>query len=313
MNARTIDILSTLDPACAVTRMTAQHANLHFSDSPLYVQTAERFTSYYGRLSFGWYIAEQFASRGMRFPVVMLGRDTWVFKAYLMLIDPWKHYDKHVAEAYHMAQFVKGRPDLGTGMRAMIISATKDDPEVHIQKVAQASGISYTTIEAFESLFYNILDRRRDSFYLANEVYPAGRGVEFADGYLNSATFGELMKRIGYNYQDLELTKYMVGIGDHTYMAKLAATEGGEGELARHIAGNGLLLTKANLLNQRSIGMTRATTLIAATRQSGNQVEEPTLAGIMTLFTDDFKRVAGVSQEQTARRMREDAGMTLDV
>ena len=312
MNARTLDVLSTLDPVCAVARMTVQHANLHYSDSPLFVQAGERFTSYCGRLNFGWYIAEQLASRGQRFPMVMLGRDTWVFKAYLMLIDPWKHYDKHVAEAYHIAQFVKGRPDLGTAMRALLISATADAPEVHINKVAQATGVCYASIEAFESLFYNILDRRQDSIYLACEVYPAGRAVEFTDGYMNSATFSELMKRIGYNYRDLQLTTYMVGIGDHTYMAKLASKEGGEGELSRHIAGNGLLLTKANLLNQRSVGLTRATTLLAASRQAGNQVEEPVLAGVATLWSDDFKKAVDFSRDQTARRMRSDAGMMLD-
>jgi hypothetical protein len=277
------------------------------------VQSGERFNSHYGRLGFGWYIANQFARRGMGFPLAMLGRDSWVFKAYLMLVNPWRHFDKHVAEAFHIANFVKGRPDIGTGLRAMVCSATKDAPEVHLGKVAQATGINYHTIEAFESLFYNILDRRADFTYLSHEMYPDGRAVEFSDGYLSSATFGELMKRVGYNYKDLKLTTYMVGIGDHTYMAKLAATEGGEGELARHIAGNGLLLTKANLLNQRSIGMTRATTLLAASRQGGVQTEEPALTGITTLFTDEFRVAAGLSQSQTISRMRSDAGMVVDV
>lgn len=311
MDATTIDILAALDPKASVPKVTV--ASINYSASPLHEEARLQFLNNYCKVAFGWYIADQFAKAKKGFPIPMLGRDTWIFKAYLMQLDPWTNYNKHVANAYHLALPIKGVPDMGSKLKALILSTEDDDPVIHMRKVARISGLPYETVEAFESLFYNVLDRRSDGLYISSEVYPMSRIVELAESYMADSTIGDLLKRAGYNHGDLDMTAYMIGIGDRGYMAKLAASENRESELSMHIMGNGLIFAKANLLNHRSVGMSRASALMVASRQSGAAMEEPTLSGVASLFSEEFKRATSLSQKDTAQRMRVDAGVTIEV
>jgi hypothetical protein len=38
---------------------------------------------------------------------------------------------------------------------------------------------------AYEKLFFNVLDRKKDHSYIASVVYPEGRLVEAAEDYIN--------------------------------------------------------------------------------------------------------------------------------
>lgn len=311
MNATTIDMLAALDPKALIPNVTA--ANVPHASSPLHVAAKAQFLNRYCNVAFGWYISNQFANAGLGFPIPMMGRDSWVFKAFLMQLDPYTYYDKHIATAYHIAFTPTGAPDLGAKLRAMILSVRDLDPVVHINKVAQVSGLPYKTVEAFESLFYNVLDRRLDGAYISSEVYPDTRLIELAESYMADTAIGDLLKRAGYNQRDLDMTTYLVGIGDKEYMAKIAASANSETELNNHIMGNGLVLAKANLLNTRSVGLGRASALMVASRQSGSVSDEPALAGIAYQFADAFKTATRVSQADVARRMREDAGEVVEV
>ncbi len=306
MDAPTINLLSALDPDARVPNISV--ATLSCAASPLHQEARIQFLSQYANIAFGWYIASQFANARLGFPIPMLGRDSWVFKAYLMQLDPWTYYNHDIATAYHLAHTPKGATDLGSKLKAMILSVTDFDPRKHIERVARRTGLPYATVEAFEILFYNVLDRRLDGFYISAEVYPETRLIELAESYMADSTLGDLLKRAGYNQRDLDMTSYLVGIGDKEYMAKIAASNNSEAELNNHIMGNGLILAKANLLNTRSIGMGRATSMMVASRQSGTSMEEPPLAGISMLLADEFKKATMLSQADVSRLMRQDAG-----
>lgn len=307
MHASTIALLAALDPDATVPNVSI--ALLTAAASPLHREAEKQFVNEYAKVAFGWYIASQFAKAGKGFPIPMMGRDGWVFKAYLMQLDPWAHYDRDIATAYHLAFTPKGASDLGSKLKAMILSVRTMDPRVHIKEVAKASGLPYDTVEAFETLFYNVLDRRLDGFYISAEVYPETRLVELAESYMADSTLGDLLKRAGYNQCDLDMTTYLVGIGDKEYMAKIAASSNSEAELNNQIMGNGLILAKANLLNTRSIGIGRSTSMMIASRQSGSMTDEPALAGISPMMADAFKQATMLSQIDVARRMRKDAGV----
>lgn len=308
MDALTIDILAALDPSGKIkTPPVSGHG--HVSQvSPLYIESVEQFLSRYGRANFGYYIARQFAAAGMPFPIAVYKRDYWVFRAYLMLLDPWRNYDRHIADAYHICNPPTGSPDLNKALRAMLLTANKFTSTGKIAEVALKTGLPKDTIEAYESLFYNILDRQDDLLYIAHLVYPNTRMVEFADDYFQSTPLGDLLKRAGYNHKDMDLTSYLAGIGDRDYMARISAAENREAELSKNIMGNGLILSRANLLNQRSIGMSRASTLLAASRQSGQQAEEPALAMCSEYFASQLMDAVNVNREMTIEMMREDAG-----
>ena len=309
MNAPTINTLAALDPKARIPHISA--ASVNHIDGPLHSQARDQFLSNYVNVAFGWYIASQFAAARIGFPLPMMGRDTWVFKAFLMQVDPWAFYNKDIATAYHIAHTPKGSTDIGAKLRAMILSVNEPDPRRHMQRIAGLTGLSYETVEAFEVLFYNVLDRLADGFYLSSEVYPDTRLIELAESYMADSTLGDLLKRAGYNQRDLDLTTYLVGIGDKSYMSKIAAAANSEAELSNLIMSNGIVLAKANLLNIRSVGMGRASSLMVASRQSGTANEEPPLAGISSQWADAFKQATLLSQADVAQRMRKDAGQVV--
>ena len=316
MDAHTIDVLSALNPESPMPGVLGPTGAMAKDRrwSPLHDAARDRFLSKYIRMNFGYYIALQFANRGLPFPVVMMGRDQWVFRAYLMRLDPWENFDRNVAEAYHLAQFVKDSPNLGQHLKALLISFDADStPVSHLTEVSRRTGVPYDTIDAFETLFFNVIDRREDALYLAREVYPDTRLVEFDENYLRNSTHADLIKRVAYNHRDMDLTAYLAGLGDHTFLKKLAASENREAELTRYLMGNGLILAHTSLLNQRSVGMNRVSNLLAASRQGGKEAEEPTVGGISPLFSGAFEKALAFNEQQVIRQMRADEGQILDV
>lgn len=310
MNSCTIDILASLDPAS--TLQAGPLANMQKDQrwSPLHDSARDRFLSTYIRTGFGYYIASQFANRRLPFPITLMGRDQWVFKAYLMKLDPWANFDRHVAEAYHLAQYVKNSPGFCQHLKAMLLSF-KDHatPESHLKDVHDRTGVPVATLDAFEILFFNIIDRRADALYLAGEVYPDTRLVEFDENYMKNSTHADLIKRVAYNHRDMDLTAYLAGLGDHTYLRKLAASDDREADLTRYLMGNGLILAHTSLLNQRSVGISRVSSLLAASRQGGNEQDEPTVGGIVPMYSQAYERAMRVNADIAFQQMRVEAGV----
>jgi hypothetical protein len=317
MDAHTIDILSTLDPESTLPRVTHAMIQMDSRLSPWHERSKERFLSKYKRTGFGWYIATKFANHGMPFPLLLLGRDQWVFKAYLMKVDAVRDFNKHIVEAFHLAQVAHNSARLGTQLKAMLMSYDGTiTAEQHLQSVAKRLGVPYNTVEAFEVLFFNVIDRFEDGMYLANEFYPQTRLVEVDENYLKNSSHDDLIKRIAYNHRNMDLTAYMLGLGDHSYLKKMAASDNREAELTRYLMGNGLMLSHANLLNQRSVGLSRVSTLLAASRQGGNAADEPPVGGIAPLFTLELHKAMDMNQDQVMRQMTIEAaqvGVTVDV
>lgn len=309
MNARTIDLLSAHDPSSRVLRVPTGQLSVWNSSS--LAQGVERFLARYRNTNFGWYIAGQFAHYGTKFPVPLYKRDQWVFKAYLMRADPKNHWDETISDAFHIAQRTKGVGIGDTMLKTTILSMSQgENVDDQIKRIAGHLGLPVALVEAYECLFYNVLDRRADAVYITQEVYPETRLVEFSDSYLQSATLVDLIKRSGYNNRDINLSSYLLGIGDQSYLAKIAARPDRESELTKYMMGNGLMLTRANLLNQRSVGMSRVSTLLAASRQSGTQTERPVMDGLINNLASELSAALYMSQEQTAEMMRQDAAMT---
>ncbi len=313
MNARTVDLLAAFDPISNVQRVPTGVMGVH--RSPSLAQGIERFLARYRKTNFGWYIAQQYARHGMPFPVPLYKRDLWVIKAYMMRVDPSKYWNETISDAYHIAQrshgVAIGDMMLKTHILAMSRAGTVEE---QIKMIAERVGCSTDLVEAYECLFFNILDRRMDAIYITQEVYPETRIVEFHENYLHSAALIDLVKRSGFNTRDPDYASYLLGIGDQSYLAKIASRPDRESELTKYMMGNGLMLTRANLLNQRSIGMTRVSNLLAASRQGGTQADVPVMEGLVSNLASELTSALHLGQEQTAELMRQDAAsLTLDV
>lgn len=266
-----------------------------------------RFTAMYSNVAFGWDIATAFAAARVPFPVTVVGRDTWLFKAYMFRLNSHKWDCPEIVDAWALANLPKARM-LKTKVCSLLLSGCGQPPDAHRRAVSEATNIPLRTLEAFDVLFYNILDRHKDAAYISEHVYPNTRFVELADDYVKHTDISDLVKRAGYNYRNLKMSTFMTGIGDASFMAKLSARADREQELTRHLMGNALLLVHAGALNHRSVGIQRAQTLIAATRQSGQTAEAPTIADAGSYIADELASAISTQNEQRVRIAVDDAG-----
>ena len=309
MNATTIDRLAAADPTDPQRTVGSLSRTLDINH-PL----VTKFSHRYANPAFGWYIAGKFAAVNRTFPVSLYNNDAWVHKAWAMRMRPDRCYDQHVAEAFAIARLPYLRM-LGEMLRASILSSCTRPNDRHnqVRGVAESTGISVYTISAFEALFYNVYDRASDHAYLANVVYPESRFVEMQEGYTKNAEMTDLLKRASYNHRDLQMTLFLAGVGDATYLSKLAERPDREQLLAKQIIGNALVLSYAGMLNQPSIGMSRGQSLMVATRQSGMQEQDNPLSAVGGLLMDQLTKLSDTNFENLAAVMRVDAGETIDV
>ncbi len=248
------------------TETVEQLAELERSGTDSLDQMARaRFETQYNQ-AVGWCIARTIAQNRVPFPVPMIGRDQWVFAAFLFILDPQKYADQHVEEAYQIHQ----DPGRSVKLKALLIAGLGQPAADHLNLVAEKTGIPRLTVEAYETLFFNVLDRHRDGAYISNIVYPEGRVVEFNEDYFETTPVGDLLLRAAYNHRDLDLVLRLAGMTDaalRTGLHDMLAEE-----LESRIMGNALLMAMLGLHNQRSAGLERAMALLTASQKQPNQV-----------------------------------------
>ena len=321
MDAPTIDLIASLMPTAPAPHISASVAGMNFLGSKLHQRASQSFIAQYMLPAFGWHAAVTFAQAKAPFPVPMLGRDHWVYRAYLTQLDPDTYFDKTVSMAYNLQFQDSGEVTLAAKLQSMLLSynCTSKDPDViarttytHLEYVANYLGLPYDLVEAYEILFFNIIDRTNDALFISHEVYPGTRFVEFQETYFTHTSIRDMVRRAGYNHRDTDMTAYLIGIGDRKFVGDLASRPDREEELSKHFMGNGLIMARANLLNHRSIGLSRATTLIAAARQGGQNVTEHPMSSLTDSFTAQVGNVKRITQEGYDRQLRIDAGEVIE-
>lgn len=150
----------------------------------------------YEDLSFGWDAAQRLAASTDRFPVLLKGRDTWVLRAWMELTrrpgdtrprDNWIHY------ACTIEQQLNQRPTRDVLQAALVAR------DATCELVALKTGLPLPLVEAYEILFYNVLDRKEDFMFLRNIVHPLSRLDEMLeDAFLHTGAFDKL-RRIAFD------------------------------------------------------------------------------------------------------------------
>ncbi len=150
----------------------------------------------------------------------------------------------------------------------MLMTGLGDPIDTHLNLVAEKAGIPRPTVEAFEILFFNVLVRHQDGLYLSSLAYPDGRLVELDEDYFGTTPVTDLLLRAAYNYRDIDPVSRLASMDSTACLRDLSALHAGgaEAELEKKMVGNALLMAKLGLLNQRSVGIQRATTMLAARR-----------------------------------------------
>lgn len=166
---------------------------------PLAIKEAvlTQFLYGYTDLAFGWRAARRLADAQAAFPLFPSGRMHWVYLAWLFFQDQ-ERYCGHprfrpLIDAYLLNASVDGRPSR-EALNAMLITS-----EATLEEVARRSGMPLAVVDAYEALFFNVLDRREDHMFLRNLVYPHSRMEEMLEGYFDKGNMGQILLRMGYN------------------------------------------------------------------------------------------------------------------
>lgn len=289
-----IDSLASRDPKLSPLPAAATMC----TPRPIADKAKARFAAVYSNVAFGWYIATSFADARVAFPICCpVGTDRWLFRAYLMRLHGDAFHSDHIVDAYAIAQLPEGRVLKGK-LCSMLLAGCGHDPNMHRKAVADTTGIHLHTIEAFDVLFFNVIDRYKEAAYVSEHVYPHTRYVEFAEDYMRTADVSDLIKRAGFNSRDLSLSAFLSGMGDSAYLNKLSARADREQELTRHLMGNALLLAHSGALNNRNVGISRAQSLLAAQRQSGQVAETSPVADVSDYISDSLREALSAHDAQ---------------
>lgn len=157
----------------------------------------------YLRPDFGWQAALSLSQFGMR-GIISFDRNTkWVWRAWKLFEQGVRHAvddnRKFVQWAFKIHHDISQRIVRNTLEGALVVAGSTH------KKVADMLHLDIRIVEAYETLFWNVVDREQDITYLQGLIYPDGKLEEMVSGYFQSANIDQLLKRIGYNsgYEDL--------------------------------------------------------------------------------------------------------------
>lgn len=140
-------------------------------------------------LQFGWEFALQVTKDpDFIFPAILHGDDLYVWRAFKYL----QGYSDPIIDSALSLTLPKNKT-LKNQINALLV--TKD---VTPQFIADKLSINLDTIIAYEKLFFNVLDRKKDHSYIASIVYPEGRLVEAAEDYIENTGISDILLRAGF-------------------------------------------------------------------------------------------------------------------
>lgn len=279
MNARLIDALVPYMDNEVPTRRSGVQLSQDLAD-----RHTQNFIRRYTDTAVGWKFATSMAAQRRRLPLVFGRGDSWVAAAYFYCRDPKSCYNKHVAEAKALAS--SALSGAYHSLKAMLIN-----PACELEVIAARTNIPLKTLQAFEKLFFNVIDRRNDSLYMKHILYPDSRLVELLDNYVDRESFENILLRIGFK-TPLDQVLYYAGIADDSIIQKTAADPDILENFENYTLANGVLLAKSGLINQPLTGLRNARSLAVAKSQSDAGSETNPMIEASLAFGEQFKTLA---------------------
>jgi len=260
------------------------------------------FVNRYTNLTFGWWAAGEFARHKLPFPIVMLGRDRWVYRAYLHRLDARKNYDPIIAEAYALS--TRDLEGVGRIVKSLLIveGTTPEDVTKH-------TGIHRDVVEAFSVLFYDIEGRRNDKAFIAQAVYPDTRFVSLRTGYFENANITDLLVRSGYESGSRDMVSFMAGLTNGDFLRSIAAKGEGAAQLEGAIMANATTIASIGLINQNVVGLQQSRALIVADKQGGNVTQEAPALNIASFLQDSLMQADITHNENRHKVLRANAAI----
>lgn len=245
----------------------------------------QRFLLRYRSLNFGWQYAQVAAQNPNSIPFMasyLLPRDQVIFRAYLHNRFGYRYDDIAGAKALLTPPMASTRAML----EGLLVCSDAD-----VAKTAMRSKLPLDVVQAYEKLFFNILDRRDDVSFMQHVVYPHGRMVEMVDGYLFTTPLGDLMRRAGYTNGAADV-QYLMGSSPDAVSAMEAA--GDSRKLESLILSLGMVLARNGGLHQPGLpGVGHARQIITAGKLGGSESDEhPLDSDMQSVLLREVKRFA---------------------
>lgn len=292
MTAETIAILADSLPDHVI-RDSGFGGRVEFEPTWGYNAGVQRFIAAYRDMDFGWRYVRALVTNKLPFMGAPLnGDDEVLFRAYLFCRDPkrYKSPDIELALALAMGQMTASRATV----EGLLLAADSS-----LKAVAKTTGMPVEAIQAFERLFFNVVDRKEDTMYLQSIVYPHGRMVELVEGYMETTGLRELIRRAGYNNGAADVL-YLMGASSSALdaMAQAVAPK----QLESLMMAYGYVLARNGGMNQsRGAGLNNAKALLTAGKLGGETIDDsPMDVNVSAVLKAEMMRYAQPAARLTA-------------
>lgn len=242
-------------------------------------------------LQFGWDFAVAMQESPLPFPAILNGDDLFVWRAYNYLRG---RLDSTIEGA--IALNMDDNANTRNQIRALLVSNNVD-----YDFVAHNLGLPLDTVKAYEKLFFNIVDRKKDRAFIAGIVYPNGRMVEAFEDYLEKTGIGELMMRAGFAHGSQHVL-YAAGLGKNPYATK-DAMEGAK-ELDSMFMADGCLYATLGWMHQtrNATPIMNARLSMQASKMGNNNIDKA--AGMISLGDTMMNELVAMGQQKAEAASR---------
>jgi hypothetical protein len=222
---------------------------------------------------FGYDFARVFAQSRQKLPLVIGSAERWICEAYRMEKDGV--YSEAVSDA--ISWVYPPLDHIGTAVSALLLAR-----DATVPKVAGRLGLPLESVEAYEQLFFNVLDRKSDITYLTSIVYPQGRMVEMLPDYFLHEKSKLIIFRAAYN-NSMDDALYFLGARD-TLRTTMDSTKDYEDLMMSTALVFG---RNGGLLHRGAKPIDYANRNLAAIKQGG-EANQTTQVGANTLFSSYY-------------------------
>ena len=246
----------------------------------------DRFLVAYRDLSFGYHFVRALVKDNIDLPPDVSEQEIIDFYWFEKTGEPSDALIQSLSISHPSSHFLEN------SLQAMLLTGAP------FSEISRVTGISTDVIKTYERLFFNVYDRREESLFIANVVYPEHRLVETMEGYIKEADAGSVLKRSAYN-NGLDDVAYFIGLKVESIEGSLAGGNAQEmaNRLESSIMANGYYLARNGFLNQRSSsGVASAKSLLVAAKQGGDDGGEQDSYGATSIgdsLVEELQRVKG--------------------
>lgn len=274
----------------------------YFSDILSYtpqVNAVNKFLCAYKDLAFGYHIIKALIKDHIQLPPDI--DEDILYSTYM--------FEKYNEEDWDIIQAISfthpSNKTMEDAIKAAIISDTS------FEDLEKIYGISKRALYAYEQLFFNIRDRKKEALFIANLVYPDTRFVELNDNYLKEEDRGRLLIRSAYN-NGLADTSYFIGLKNMENLISAGMTSvDAASQLESAIMVNGLFLARNGAMNTRNSGISQAKGILIAAKQGGQDTANTDLEGVGSLGDMALQALRDMTREDLEIRSQAIADATM--